>query len=52
MNIKCNLKELINGLNVVSKTSATKTTLPIQEGVLIEAYGNEVRLTTYDLEFA
>lgn len=50
MNIKCNLKELINGLNVVSKTSATKTTLPIQEGVLIEAYGSEVRLTTYDLE--
>ena len=50
MNIKCNLKELINGLNVVSKTSASKTTMPIQEGVLIEAYGNEIRLTTYDLE--
>lgn len=50
MNIKCNLKELINGLNVVSKTSASKTTMPIQEGVLLEAYGNEVRLTTYDLE--
>lgn len=50
MNIKCNLKELINGLNVVSKTSASKTTMPIQEGVLIEAYGKEVRLTTYDLE--
>lgn len=50
MNIKCNLKELINGLNVVSKTSASKTTMPIQEGVLIESYGNEIRLTTYDLE--
>lgn len=50
MNIKCNLKELINGLNVVSKTSASKTTMPIQEGVLIEAYGKEIRLTTYDLE--
>ena len=50
MNIKYNLKELINGLNVVSKTSASKTTMPIQEGVLIEAYGNSLRLTTYDLE--
>ena len=28
MNIKCNLKELINGLNIVSKAS-NKTTMPI-----------------------
>ena len=40
MNIKCNLKELINGLNIVSKTSITRTTMPILEGVLIEAENN------------
>lgn len=50
MNIKCNLKELINGLNIVSKTTNSKTTMPILEGVLIEAYQNKLKLTTYDLE--
>lgn len=50
MNIKCNLKELINGLNIVSKTTNPKTTMPILEGVLIEAYHNKLKLTTYDLE--
>ncbi|MEG0872511.1 MAG: DNA polymerase III subunit beta [Clostridia bacterium] len=50
MNIRCNLKELINGLNIVFKTSSTKTTMPILEGVLIEAYQNKVKLTTNDLE--
>ena len=50
MNIKCNLKELINGLNIVSKTSITRTTMPILEGVLIEAEDNKLKLTTNDLE--
>ena len=50
MNIKCNLKELINGLNIVSKTSITRTTMPILEGVLIEAENNKLKLTTNDLE--
>lgn len=50
MNIKCNLKELINGLNIVSKTSISKTTMPILEGVLIEALNNKLKLTTNDLE--
>ena len=50
MNIKCNLKELINGLNIVSKTSNSKTTMPILDGVLLEAYHNKLKLTTYDLE--
>lgn len=50
MNIKCNLKELINGLNIVSKTSISKTTMPILEGVLIEAHNNILKLTTNDLE--
>ena len=50
MNIKCKLKELINGLNIVSKTSIFRTTMPILEGVLIEAKNNSIKLTTYDLE--
>lgn len=50
MNIKCNLKELINGLNIVSVASSTKTTMPILEGVLIEAYNDKLKLTTNNLE--
>lgn len=50
MKIKCQTKELINGLNIVSKTAAGKTTMPILEGVLIEAYNSQIKLTTYDLE--
>ena len=50
MKIKCNAKELINGLNIVSKTAAGKTTMPILEGVLIEAFNSQIKLTTYDLE--
>ncbi|MEG2310622.1 MAG: DNA polymerase III subunit beta [Clostridia bacterium] len=49
MKIRCILKDLINGLNVVSKTSNGRTTMPILEGVLIEAYQNKIKLTTNDL---
>ncbi len=50
MKVNCELKELINGLNTVSKTSSSKTTMPILEGVLIEAINNKLKLTTNDLE--
>ena len=50
MNIKCDLKELINGLNIVSVATATKTTMPILEGILIEAYNNKLKITTNNLE--
>ncbi len=50
MNIKCNLKDLINGLNMVSIASINKTTMPILEGVLIEAFNNTMKLTTNNLE--
>lgn len=49
MNIKCNLKELINGLNVVSKPNS-KTTMPILDGILLEAYQGKLKLITNDLE--
>lgn len=50
MKINCKTNELINGLNVVFKTASSKTTMPILEGVLIEAYNNQIKLTTNDLE--
>ena len=50
MNIKCDLKELINGLNMVSIATNVKTTMPILEGVLIEAYQDKLKLTTNNLE--
>jgi DNA polymerase-3 subunit beta len=49
MNIKCNLKDLINGLNVVSKSN-NKTTMPILDGILLEAYQGKLKLITNDLE--
>jgi len=50
MKINCETSQLINGLNVVFKTAASKTTMPILDGVLIEAYNNQIKLTTSDLE--
>lgn len=49
MNIKCNLKELTNGLNVVIKSNS-KTTMPILDGILLEAYQGKLKLITNDLE--
>lgn len=50
MKINCKIQDLINGLNIVSKTTASKTTMPILEGVLVEAFENKLKLTTYDME--
>jgi len=50
MNFKCRKDDLIIGLNNVSRTVSTRTTMPILEGVLIETYENNIKLTTNDLE--
>ncbi len=50
MNFKCKKEDLIIGLNNVSRTVSTRTTMPILEGVLIETYDNNIKLTTNDLE--
>lgn len=50
MKFKCSKEDLIVGLNNVSKTVTAKTTMPILEGVLIETYDNNIKLTTNDLE--
>ena len=49
MKIICSKENLMNGINIVQKAVSTKTTLPILEGILLEA-GEEFKLTGNDLE--
>jgi len=49
MKVVCSKENLMNGINIVQKAVSTKTTLPILEGILIEA-GNQFKLTGNDLE--
>lgn len=50
MNIICYKDTIIKALNSVVKGVASKTTMPILEGILIQTNDNEIKLTTYDLE--
>ena len=50
MKIICEKEKLIKAINSVVKGVATKTTMPILEGILIQTNDNEIKLTTYDLE--
>ena len=50
MKFRCSKEDLILALNNVSRTVTSKTTMPILEGVLIETYDNNIKLTTNDLE--
>ena len=50
MNITCEKRLLIEGINIVSKAVSQRTTLPILECILIEAGRNEFTLTASDLE--
>ncbi len=50
MKIICEKEKLIKAINSVTKAVASKTTMPILEGILIQTNDNEVKLTTYDLE--
>jgi len=49
MKVICSKENLLEGINIVQKAVSTKTTLPILEGILIEAY-EELKLTGNDLE--
>lgn len=49
MKIICSKENLLEGINIVQKAVSSKTTLPILEGILIEA-GDRVKLTSNDLE--
>ena len=50
MKIVCEKDKILKALNSVIKAVASKTTMPILEGILIQTNDNEVKLTTYDLE--
>ena len=50
MKFVCYKDKIIKALNSVVKGVASKTTMPILEGILIQTNNNEIKLTTYDLE--
>ncbi len=50
MKITCEKEKLLKAINSVTKAVASKTTMPILEGILIQTNDNEVKFTTYDLE--
>lgn len=49
MKIICSKENLMEGINIVQKAVSTKTTLPILEGILLEAE-EQFKLTGNDLE--
>ena len=50
MKIVCYRDNILKAINSVVKGVASKTTMPILEGILIQTNDNEIKLTTYDLE--
>ena len=50
MKIICEKDKILKAINSVTKAVASKTTMPILEGILIQTNDNEIKLTTYDLE--
>lgn len=50
MKIVCEKEKLLKGINSVVRGVPTRTTMPILEGILIQTNGNELKLTSYDLE--
>lgn len=51
MKVICSKEHLIEGINIVQKAVSTKSTMPILEGILLEASTN-FKLTGNDLEIA
>ena len=50
MKIVCYKDTILKAINSVVKAVASKTTMPILEGILIQTNDKEIKLTTYDLE--
>ena len=50
MKFICEREKLLKAINSVVRGVASKTTMPILEGILIQTNDNEIKLTTYDLE--
>ncbi len=49
MKVTCSKFNLVNGINTVQKAVSSRSTLPILEGILLEA-GENIKLTGNDLE--
>lgn len=50
MKIICEKDKLLKALNSVTKAVASKTTMPILEGILIQTNQTQIKFTSYDLE--
>ena len=50
MKIICNKSDLVKSTNIVMKAVSTKTTMPILEAILIEAYNDSIKMTGNDME--
>ena len=50
MKFSCYRDNILKAINSVVKGVASKTTMPILEGILIQTNDNDIKLTTYDLE--
>ena len=50
MKIICDKEKILKAINSVTKAVASKKTMPILEGILIQTNDKEIKLTTYDLE--
>ena len=50
MKFICYKDKILKAINSVVKAVASKTTMPILEGILIQTNDNELKLTSYDLE--
>ena len=49
MKVICSKENLLEGINIVQKAVSTKSTVPVLEGILIEA-GDKLKMTGNDLE--
>lgn len=50
MKISCNKSDLVKSTNIVMKAVSNKTTMPILEAILIEAYNDSIKMTGNDME--
>ena len=50
MNFICEKETILKAINSVINGVASKTTMPVLEGILIQTNEDEVKLTSYDLE--
>ena len=50
MKIICEKEKILKGINSVINGVASKTTMPVLEGILLQTNDNELKLTSYDLK--